>query len=53
MFFFQQLFEFEEDRMFKQALEDEEKKVEYVPNIGEWLKDSYDEWWTRKPIPRR
>ena len=41
--FFQQLFEFEEDRMFKQALEDEEKKVEYVPNIGEWLKDSYDE----------
>lgn len=29
--------------MFKQALEDEEKKVEYVPNIGEWLKDSYDE----------
>lgn len=40
--FFSQLLEFEEDRMFREILEEERKEVEYTPNIGEWLKDSYD-----------
>lgn len=35
--FMAQLMEFEEDRLFSQAMQ-EENKDPYIPNIGDWLK---------------